>query len=260
MRKDLYTAGACACRRCWPRRSRLAPRRQQTIADGRVSDRRAGGARPGHAWTPRRRSSRRRREAHPRETKHVLAHQQARRRGLHDGDPEGRPTVADIVARLPRAPLPRGRLGADTSGLLLLTNDGELANRLPHPSYHQQDHRGAPARVRPGVKRRLIAGIELEGLEDPSRSTASAWSDTYGGIRPSESSSTRRNRLVRRMMDAVPASRCTNSCARASAYPPRPSAAGDQPPREGQRADAVRSSRTVRPPPRGRAPWHCRPE
>ena len=49
-------------------------------------------------------------------------------------DPEGRPTVADYVTTPPRV-FPIGRLDADTEGLLLLTNDGPLAQRLTHPRY-----------------------------------------------------------------------------------------------------------------------------
>jgi 23S rRNA pseudouridine2605 synthase len=49
-------------------------------------------------------------------------------------DPEGRPTVLDLVPPTPRV-FPIGRLDQDTSGLLLLTNDGELAHRVAHPSF-----------------------------------------------------------------------------------------------------------------------------
>jgi 23S rRNA pseudouridine2605 synthase len=48
-------------------------------------------------------------------------------------DPEGRPTVAELVAKVPARVAPVGRLDYDTSGVLLLTNDGELAARLTHP-------------------------------------------------------------------------------------------------------------------------------
>src|SRR5438128_2766711 len=49
-------------------------------------------------------------------------------------DPHGRPTVVDLVAHESRV-VPVGRLDADTTGALLLTNEGELAHRLAHPRY-----------------------------------------------------------------------------------------------------------------------------
>ena len=76
-------------------------------------------------------------------------------------DPEGRPTIADLVADYPERLYHVGRLDIDTSGLLLLTNDGELANRLTHPSY--EIHKTYVARlhgdVKPGVKRALMNGL-----------------------------------------------------------------------------------------------------
>jgi 23S rRNA pseudouridine2605 synthase len=51
-------------------------------------------------------------------------------------DPEGRPSVGDLVKTLERALHPVGRLDFHTSGLLLLTNDGELTARLTHARYH----------------------------------------------------------------------------------------------------------------------------
>ena len=85
-------------------------------------------------------------------------------------DPEGRPTVFD---RLPRPPQGRwisvGRLDVNSAGLLLLTNDGELANRLMHPKY--QIDREYAVRVHGEVTedmvRRLVNGIELE--DGPAR-------------------------------------------------------------------------------------------
>ncbi|AFQ43106.1 pseudouridine synthase [Desulfosporosinus meridiei] len=50
-------------------------------------------------------------------------------------DPQGRPTVIDLLKEVPARVYPVGRLDYDTSGALLLTNDGELAHRLMHPSY-----------------------------------------------------------------------------------------------------------------------------
>ena len=50
-------------------------------------------------------------------------------------DPHGRPCVGDLVADVPERLFHVGRLDSDTEGLLLLTNDGELAQRLGHPSY-----------------------------------------------------------------------------------------------------------------------------
>src|SRR5215210_2605754 len=49
-------------------------------------------------------------------------------------DPQGRPTVVDLVGHESRV-VPVGRLDADTTGALLMTNDGELAHRLAHPRY-----------------------------------------------------------------------------------------------------------------------------
>jgi 23S rRNA pseudouridine2605 synthase len=78
-------------------------------------------------------------------------------------DPQGRPTVMDLVPSNPRV-YPVGRLDRDTEGLLLLTNDGELANRLAHPRY--QIEKTYVAQIRGTVRRRqvreLLEGVELE--------------------------------------------------------------------------------------------------
>ena len=50
-------------------------------------------------------------------------------------DPQGRPTVADLVAGVPAGVVPVGRLDAATEGLLILTDDGEMAHRIAHPSF-----------------------------------------------------------------------------------------------------------------------------
>ncbi|MBD7916949.1 rRNA pseudouridine synthase [Cellulomonas sp. Sa3CUA2] len=79
-------------------------------------------------------------------------------------DPEGRPSLAQYVANREERLFHVGRLDADSEGLLLLTNDGELANRLAHPSH------GVPktylveveGRVREALGQQLKRGIELE--------------------------------------------------------------------------------------------------
>lgn len=63
-------------------------------------------------------------------------------------DPQGRKTVVDLLKAVPQRVYPVGRLDYDTSGILLLTNDGELAHRLMHPSY------GVEKTYRVGVKER----------------------------------------------------------------------------------------------------------
>lgn len=84
-------------------------------------------------------------------------------------DPQGRPTVMDLI-NLPQRLFPVGRLDQDTEGLLLLTNDGELANTLTHPSYEVE--RVYVALVVGAVRREVIAqlraGVELEdGMARP---------------------------------------------------------------------------------------------
>src|SRR5262249_12445738 len=86
-------------------------------------------------------------------------------------DPGGRPTVVGLVGHDSRV-VPVGRLDADTTGALLLTNDGELAHRLAHPRYevdkaYVADVEGDPS---PATLAALERGIELEdGLTAPAR-------------------------------------------------------------------------------------------
>lgn len=86
-------------------------------------------------------------------------------------DPHGRPTVVDLVAH-PLRVVPVGRLDADTTGALLLTNDGPLAHRLAHPRYGVEKVYEAEVGGRPTAEtlRRLSAGVELEdGWTAPAR-------------------------------------------------------------------------------------------
>jgi 23S rRNA pseudouridine2605 synthase len=88
-------------------------------------------------------------------------------------DPQGRPTVVGLVAHEHRV-VPVGRLDADTTGALLLTNDGPLAHRLMHPRYEVDKVYEAQVEGTPGDEalERLRAGIELEdGRTAPARVT-----------------------------------------------------------------------------------------
>ncbi len=79
-------------------------------------------------------------------------------------DPEGRPTVGDLVLDRKDRLFHVGRLDADTEGLLLLTNDGELAHRLSHPSFNVPKTYLAQivGPVQRDVGKRLRAGVLLE--------------------------------------------------------------------------------------------------
>jgi pseudouridine synthase len=79
-------------------------------------------------------------------------------------DPEGRPTLADLLPPRNERLFHVGRLDADTEGLLLLTNDGELANRLAHPRYEVRKTYLAevPGPIPRDLGRRLRAGVELD--------------------------------------------------------------------------------------------------
>jgi len=86
-------------------------------------------------------------------------------------DPQGRATVIDLVPPQPRV-FSVGRLDATTEGLLILTNDGELAHHLTHPRYGVEKEyfavvEGSPS---PSAVRRLREGVELEdGITAPAR-------------------------------------------------------------------------------------------
>jgi 23S rRNA pseudouridine2605 synthase len=114
-------------------------------------------------------------------------------------DPQGRPTVLALVPDEPRV-FPVGRLDADTEGLLVLTNDGDLSQRLAHPSFGVEKEYLAEVEGRPspGALRRLRRGVELDdGLTAPA---------TVGVVAPGVLRIViheGRNRQVRRMAEAV---------------------------------------------------------
>ena len=114
-------------------------------------------------------------------------------------DPQGRPTVVSLVAH-PARVVPVGRLDIDTSGALLLTNDGELAHRLAHPSR--------------GVEKVYLATVEGDPLPETIRRLEQGLDLDDGPTAPARARRVRRgvvelaihegrNRQVRRMLDAV---------------------------------------------------------
>lgn len=115
-------------------------------------------------------------------------------------DTHGRPTVVQLV-RSRRRLYPVGRLDADTTGLILLTNDGELAERLTHPRYGVRKvyrARVQPARVAPRTLERLKEGVELD---DGRTAPAGARQPAPGVIELTIREG--RKRQVRRMLEAV---------------------------------------------------------
>ncbi len=115
-------------------------------------------------------------------------------------DPHGRPTVVELVPSEPRV-FPVGRLDAETEGLLLLTNDGDLAHRIAHPSHGVDKEYLAEVRggaVAPGAVRRLREGVELDdGMTAPAKVSQ----PSPGVLRITIHEG--RNRQVRRMCAAV---------------------------------------------------------
>jgi 23S rRNA pseudouridine2605 synthase len=115
-------------------------------------------------------------------------------------DTHGRPTVVDLVES-DRRLYPVGRLDVDTTGLMLLTNDGALAERLTHPRYGVEKVyrvRVAPPRVSERDLRRLREGVELDdGVTAPARVRLVEPGVVEIGIHEG------RNRQVRRMLEAV---------------------------------------------------------
>ena len=119
-------------------------------------------------------------------------------------DPQGRPNLGDFVANREERLFHVGRLDADTEGLILMTNDGELANRLSHPRYevpktYLVEVAGPVAR---DLGKRLRAGIELDD------GVASVDSFKVVDARPGKALlelvlHDGRNRVVRRMLAAA---------------------------------------------------------
>ena len=118
-------------------------------------------------------------------------------------DPEGRQTVIDLVGGNVRL-YPVGRLDYDSEGLILVTNDGELANRVTHPRYGIVKTYMALIAGNPGKKelRSLLEGVELD--DGPARAVSvrvvgREGSSTMIEMKMGEG----RNREIRRMFDAL---------------------------------------------------------
>jgi 23S rRNA pseudouridine2605 synthase len=137
-------------------------------------------------------------EVRPQRLAYVLLHKPA---GVVTtaSDPHGRRTVVDLVEHEVRV-VPVGRLDVETTGALLLTNDGELAHRLAHPKYgvekvYEAEVEGEPS---DGALQQLAEGIELDdGLTAPAEVRRLGPSQVELSIHEG------RNRQVRRMLEAV---------------------------------------------------------
>jgi len=119
-------------------------------------------------------------------------------------DERGRPTVYDLVQYAPENLRYVGRLDGDTSGLLLLTTDGELAHRLTHPSYRVDKVYEAhvEGRVPDGALQRMADGLILDdGPTQPAEITRLPGEEPPTRVRVVIHEG--RNRQVRRMFDAV---------------------------------------------------------
>ena len=127
-------------------------------------------------------------------------------------DPQGRPTVYDLLPGELHTLFHVGRLDLDSEGLLLLTNEGEAANRLMHPSHEVDrvylvDVVGIPDR---DTLRRLRHGVELDdGIARVNRAEVEASERARGGAGAEDHARVRvtmregRKREVRRLFDAV---------------------------------------------------------
>jgi len=120
---------------------------------------------------------------------------------LHD--PEGRRTIADYLTKKDASYFPIGRLDRDSTGLVILTNDGELADRLMHPRYECRRvyELEVEGRVPDKILEKLEEGVSIEGTKvrfkidffKPLPATSSLKVSIFEG----------RNRIIRRLMEQV---------------------------------------------------------
>lgn len=119
-------------------------------------------------------------------------------------DPEGRPTLTDYLPRVKERLFHVGRLDTETEGLIVLTNDGEFAHRLAHPSYEvpKTYHVQAAGVLDNRTLKRLEKGVTLDDgpvKPDKVKLVSRSQNRTLLEITLHEG----RNRIVRRMLDAV---------------------------------------------------------
>jgi 23S rRNA pseudouridine2605 synthase len=119
-------------------------------------------------------------------------------------DPEGRRTLQDLVADRPERLFHVGRLDTDTEGLIMLTNDGDFAHRLAHPSYEVDKTYVAEVegRVAPATLRSLLEGLTLDDgpvTVSEARIVQAAADKSIVELVIHEG----RNRIVRRLLDHV---------------------------------------------------------
>ena len=118
-------------------------------------------------------------------------------------DPQGRKTVIDVLGDfVTERVFPVGRLDRNTTGLLLLTNDGDLADKLMHPKYEVRKiyQVGTDVNVKPTDLEKLVEGVDLE--DGMVRADAAA----YAGGKKNEVGlelHSGKNRVVRRMFEAM---------------------------------------------------------
>jgi 23S rRNA pseudouridine2605 synthase len=129
-------------------------------------------------------------------------------------DPSGRRTLSDLVADRPERLFHVGRLDTDTTGLLLLTNDGDFAQRLAHPSYEVDKTYVAEVEgeVYPRILKQLLEGVELDDgpvTVSKARLVQKAPGKSIVELVIHEG----RNRIVRRLLDHVghPVTRLTRT-------------------------------------------------
>ena len=119
-------------------------------------------------------------------------------------DPDGRPTVYDLLGNIDQWIFPVGRLDLDTSGLLLLTNDSDFAERVTNPDSHVAKTYlvKASARLDDEQLERLRSGVELkDGPTRPARVRRIRDSEKYSFFEITITEG--RNRQVRRMVEAL---------------------------------------------------------